>query len=111
MATDVRQKYSLFSIGTTTPASFTQQTAVESIDSSAELDRAVALYSFPILSILRRDGQVRAQDLLRGLEGAVGQAQLPSYEEFLGLLNRLEKLNLIQIVERDQYGNHLIRAV
>ena len=110
-SSDVRQKYSLFSIGGSEPQrSGTTQGAGSSIEYSAALDRAVALYSSPVLDLLRNRGQMRAQDILRALANSTGAQNipLPSYEEFLGLLNRLEKLELIRVVERDPFGNHLV---
>jgi hypothetical protein len=74
-----------------------------------ELDRAVILYSQPILAELRKapSREMRLHDLVRTLQAQ--SVDVGSFEEFLGLINRLAALKIIRIAEKDVTGNHLIQ--
>jgi hypothetical protein len=74
-----------------------------------ELDRAVILYSQPILTELRKaaDKQMRIHDLVRILQGQ--NVDVGSFEDFLGVIHRLAALKIIKIAEKDLTGNHLIQ--
>ena len=106
MAANLREKYALFSIGA-------QDRSWGGVagSPSMELERAVALYSQPVLQVLGTDRDLTVQDLVRQLGDRIGEHELPDYGEFLGLLTRLEQLNLIKTVKKDPFGNNIIRGI
>ena len=78
---------------------------------SAALDEAIVVYSQPI--ILRLSAatgqQMYVHDLVRALEQE--GKRVGNFEEFLGVINRLEALGFIQITQRDPVGNHLVHLL
>lgn len=98
---DLRRQFSLEYLSTSTGAA---------ARGAEELNRAIVLFSQPILAELRAapGRSMEVHELVMKLRAK--KVDVGSFDEFLGVINKLADLNFIEIVVRDPLlANHLIK--